>query len=225
MMNMHDEPRSVSALLYRVFAWMALGVGLSGATALFLAQNPELLHRYAAVWPLLLIGQFVLVLVLSWKIMSLSYPVAQLMFIAYAVMSGATLSVIFEVYTWASIAQVFFIAAAMFAVMALYGAYTKTDLAQWRSLLYMTLFGVVIAMLVNIFLKSAMLDFITAIIGVLLFAALTAFDIQNIQRLAQFMLDRGDDWSKIALIGALQLYLDFINLFLSLLRLFGQQKK
>lgn len=224
-MNMHDEPRSVSALLYRVFAWMALGVGLSGATALFIAQNPALLHRYAAVWPLLLIGQFVLVLVLSWKIMSLSYPVAQLMFIAYAVMSGATLSVIFEVYTWASIAQVFFIAAAMFAVMALYGAYTKTDLAQWRSLLYMTLFGVVIAMLVNIFLKSAMLDFITAIIGVLLFAALTAFDIQNIQRLAQFMLDRGDDWSKIALIGALQLYLDFINLFLSLLRLFGQQKK
>lgn len=221
---MQDGQRSISFLLYRVFAWMAIGVGLSGVTAIFIAQNPLLLYRYSFVLPLLLIGQFILVIMLSWRIASLNYATAKIMFMVYAVMSGATLSVIFQQYTTTSIAQVFFIAASMFATMALYGAYTKTNLAQWRNLLYMTLFGLVVALLVNIFLQSSRLDFITAIIGVLLFAALTAFDIQNIQRLAASLFAREEDWNKIALIGALQLYLDFINLFLSLLRLFGRRQ-
>jgi len=224
MNSMQDGQRSISFLLYRVFAWMAVGVGVSGITAIFVAQNPLLLYRYSFVLPLLLIGQLVLVMLLSWRIATLSYSAAKLMFIVYAVMSGATLSVIFQQYTTASIAQVFFIAASMFATMAIYGAYTKTNLAQWRNLLFMTLFGLVIALGVNIFLQSSRLDFIAAIVGVLLFSALTAFDIQNIQRLATSLLAREEDWNKIALLGALQLYLDFINLFLSLLRLFGRRQ-
>lgn len=211
-------------LLYRVFTWMAMGVGLSGITALFVAQNPLLIYRYAFIVPLLLIAQFVLVIMLSWRISTLSYSTARAMFILYAIMNGATLSVIFQHYTIGSIAQVFFIAASMFATMALYGAYTKTDLAQWRNILFMALFGIIIAMVVNFFLHSTRLDFITSIIGVLLFSALTAFDIQNIQRLATTLLAREEDLNKIALIGALQLYLDFINLFLSLLRLFGKRQ-
>ena len=224
MHNVQNEQGSISFLLYRVFAWMAFGVGLSGATALFVAQNPALLTRYAAVLPLLLIAQLVVVIVLSWRIMSLSYPVAQMMFALYAIMSGATLSVIFSVYTTASIVQVFFIAASMFATMAIYGAYTKTNLAQFKNLLFMTLFGLVIAMVVNMFLHSSLVDFVTACVGVLLFAALTAYDIQNIQRLGAYLLARNEDLNKIALLGALQLYLDFINLFLSLLRLFGKRQ-
>jgi FtsH-binding integral membrane protein len=224
MNNLQDEQGSASFLLYRVFAWMSVGVGLSGATAIFVAQNPELLTRYSVVLPFLLIAQLALVVVLSWRIMSLSYPVAQMMFIVYAIMSGATLSVIFTAYTKTSIVQVFFIAASMFATMAIYGAYTKTNLAQFKNLLFMTLWGVLIALLINIFLKSALVDFVTAIVGVLLFAALTAYDIQNIQRLSAYLLARDEDWNKVALLAALQLYLDFINLFLSLLRLFGKRQ-
>jgi FtsH-binding integral membrane protein len=215
---------SVKNLLYRVFAWMSAAVGISGLTAIALAQYPDLLAKAIAAWPILLIAQLGIVIILSWRIMTLSYFTAQVLFIIYAVLMGATLSVIFLVYTTQSIAQVFIIAAAMFAAMALYGAYTRTDLAQYRSLLFMTLVGLVIAGLVNIFLKSSMLDFVTAVVGVLLFSALTAFDIQNIQKLAGYLIEQGEDWNKIALLGALQLYLDFINLFLSLLRLFGQRK-
>lgn len=215
----------VKSLLYRVFAWMAAAVGLSGVTAVLLAQFPDLMARTMAFWPFLLIAQLGLVILLSWRISSLSYFTAQVLFVIYAVLMGMSLSVIFMVYTTASIAQIFLIAAAMFAFMAIYGAYTRTDLTQYRSLLFMTLIGLVIAGVVNIFLKSSMLDFITAIVGVLLFSALTAFDIQNIQRFGAYLIERGEDWNKVALLGALQLYLDFINLFLSLLRLFGQRKQ
>jgi len=211
-------------ILARVFAFMAAAVALSGFTAVAVAQNPEILTRSPWIFPFLMIAQLATVIALSWGISSMSYMTAQLLFIVYSVLTGATLSVIFQVYQLGSIVQIFFIAAAMFGGMAVYGMYTKTDLSRYRSILLMTLFGLIIALLVNIFLRSSMVDMISAGIGVLLFSALTAFDIQNIQRLTASLLVRDEDWQKIALIGALQLYLDFINLFLSLLRLFGKQK-
>lgn len=223
-MENFETMRPAQMLLYRVFAWMAAAVGVSGVTAIFVAQNPTILTQYPIALPLLLIGQIVVVLLLSWRIMSLSYGAAQLLFLLYSIMTGATLSFIFAVYTTSSIAQVFFIAASMFATMAIYGAYTKTDLTKYRSILFMTLVGVVIAMLVNIFMRSSAFDFAIAIISVFLFSALTAFDIQNIQKLANYLLARDEDWNKIALLGALQLYLDFVNLFLSLLTLFGKRR-
>ena len=212
-------------LLNRVFAWMTIAVGISGVTALVIAESKSVIMQNPWIFFGLLILQLIIVVVLSSRILSLSYPTAQVLFIGYSILSGATLSLIFAQYTYASIVQVFFIAAGMFGGMAVYGAYTKTDLTQYRSLLTMTLWGLIIAMVVNIFLGSSTLDFITAIIGVLLFSALTAFDIQNIQKLAMYLLGREEDFNKIALIGALQLYLDFINLFLFLLRMSGDRRR
>lgn len=212
-------------ILYRVFAFMAGAISLSGFTAILFAQRPDLLMRSSFILPLLLIAQLVVVMVLSWRISALSYTTAQALFVGYALLMGATLSLIFQVYTTVSIIQVFFITAGMFGFMALYGAYTRTDLSQYRTLLFMTLVGLIIAGVVNFFLRSPMVDMVTAAIGVLLFSALTAFDIQNIKRLAAVLYARNEDINKIALIGALQLYLDFINLFLSLLRLFGKQRE
>lgn len=217
--------RPAHTIFQRIFAFMAAAIAISGVSAIIVAQNPTILTRHAAVLPMLLIAQLVCVIVLSWRIATLSYATAQILFVVYSALSGATLSLIFAVYTTASIIQVFFIAAGMFITMAIYGAYTRTDLTAYRNILYMTLWGVVIAMVVNIFLKSEAVDFLTSIVGVFLFSALTAYDIQSIQQLASYLIARDEDWNKIALLGALKLYLDFVNLFLSLLRLFGRRQQ
>ena len=210
------------ALMSRVFAWMSVAVGISGVAAV-LTAGAQWLYNPTLFFVLFFI-QFGLVIGLSAGITRISYAAAQAMFILYALITGITLSSLFTIYTTASIAQVFFIAASMFAVMAIYGAYTKTDLSRYRSLLTMALIGLVISLVVNIFLKSSTLDFITSAVGVLLFCGLTAFDIQRIQQLATTLFERDEMWNKIALIGALQLYLDLLNLFLSLLNLSGKRK-
>lgn len=222
---MNNELHQSTYIIYRVFLWMAIAIGIGGIAALFVAQNPILLTRYPFVLPILFIAQLALVLTLTWRLTSLSTTTARMLFLVYSIMNGATLSIVFSVYTTTSIAQVFFISAGMFAGAALYGAYTKTNLAQFQNLLFMTLWGIIIALLVNFFLHNQWLDFIVSIIGVLLFSALTAYDIQNIQRMTTYLIAREEDWNKIALLGALQLYLDFINLFLSLLRLFGKRSE
>lgn len=223
--NVEQFYGAARSLLYRVFAWMSVAVGISGLTALAIAQSRPALMQSPWAFFALFIVQLVIVIVLGQRIATLNYATAQLLFIIYSVASGATLSVIFLVYTTASITQVFFIAAGMFVSMALYGAYTKADLSQWRSLLMMMLWGMLIALIVNIFLKSAAFDFVLAVIGVVLFSLLTAYDIQNIQRMSAYLLARNEDFNKIALLGALQLYLDFVNLFLSLLRIFGKERQ
>lgn len=219
--------RSVASTLMRsVYYWMAGALAITGLTALLVANNPALLNFLFSsptlVWGLL-IGEIVLVLILSAAINRLSFSTATLLFILYSVINGVTLSSIFVVYTQGSIASTFFITAGMFGGLALYGSVTKKDLSGMGRFLFMTLIGLIIASIVNIFMHSEMLYWITTFVGVLVFAGLTAWDAQKIQQMALMADDVNESTQKMALLGALMLYLDFINLFLYLLRIFGKR--
>ena len=219
--------RSVASTLMRsVYLWMAGALAITGLTAMLVANNPALLNFLFSsptlVWGLL-IGEIVLVLILSAAINRLSFSTATLLFILYSVINGVTLSSIFVVYTQGSIASTFFITAGMFGGLALYGSVTKKDLSGMGRFLFMTLIGLIIASIVNIFMHSEMLYWITTFVGVLVFAGLTAWDAQKIQQMALMADDVNESTQKMALLGALTLYLDFINLFLYLLRIFGKR--
>ena len=172
----------------------------------------------------LVIAEFALVIGISAAINRLSLATATLMFVAYSVINGAMLSSIFMIYTAASIASVFFITAATFAVMALIGYTTKTDLTSVGKLLFMALIGLVIATIVNMFIGSSTMTMICSYVGVLIFVGLTAYDSQKIKNMLMQAPDAGESSQKLALLGALTLYLDFINLFLYLLRIFGKER-
>ena len=219
--------RSVAATLMRsVYYWMAGALAITGLTAMLVANNPTLLtflfSNMGLVWGLL-IAEIVLVMILSAAINRLSFSTATLLFILYSVLNGVTLSSIFVVYTQGSIASTFFITAGMFGGLALYGTVTKKDLSGMGRFLFMTLIGLIIATIVNIFMHSEMLYWITTFVGVLVFAGLTAWDAQKIQQMAQSADDVNESTQKMALLGSLALYLDFINLFLYLLRIFGKR--
>ena len=171
----------------------------------------------------LLIAEIALVWILSARVMKLSLPVATGAFALYSVLNGVTLSPIFLVYTSESIATTFFVTSGTFGAMALYGYFTKRDLTKWGSLLFMVLIGVVIATLVSLFLKSETLMWIITYVGVVLFVALTAYDTQKVKLLANETKHDVELSKKASLLGALTLYLDFINLFLYLLRFFGRR--
>ena len=172
----------------------------------------------------LVIAEFALVIGISAAINRLSLATATLMFVAYSVINGAMLSSIFMIYTAASIASVFFITAATFAVMALIGYTTKTDLTSVGKLLFMALIGLVIATIVNMFIGSSTLTMICSYVGVLIFVGFTAYDSQKIKNMLMQAPDAGESSQKLALLGALTLYLDFINLFIYLLRIFGDRR-
>lgn len=172
----------------------------------------------------LVIAEFALVIGISAAINRLSLATATLMFVAYSVINGAMLSSIFMIYTAASIASVFFITAATFAVMALIGYTTKTDLTSVGKLLFMALIGLVIATIVNMFIGSNTMTMICSYVGVLIFVGLTAYDSQKIKNMLMQAPDAGESSQKLALLGALTLYLDFINLFIYLLRIFGDRR-
>lgn len=218
----------VRSFLYKVFGWMSFALAVSGITAYFIGTS-EVLHKAIMGNTGIVIGlvilQLVLVIALSAAIQSLSHGAAFTLFAIYAVLTGTTLSSVFILYTAASITSTFFIAAGMFAGMALYGAFTKTDLSRMGTFLMMALIGMLIAMVVNIFVKSAGLDLAISSIGVLVFAGFTAYDLQKIKAFAQRVDVQGGAVANIALLAALELYLDFINLFLSLLRLMGNRKQ
>lgn len=218
----------VRSFLYKVFGWMSFALAMSGITAYFIGTSP-VLHRAIMGNTGIVIGlvivQLILVVALSAAIQSLSQGVAFTLFTLYAVLTGMTLSSIFVLYTSASITSTFFIAAGMFGAMALYGAFTKRDLSGMGTFLMMALFGMIIAMLVNIFVRSEGLGLAVSFIGVIVFAGLTAYDLQKIKRFAQQVDVSDDAVTNIAIIAALGLYLDFINLFLSLLNLLGERKQ
>ena len=172
----------------------------------------------------LVIAEFALVFGISAAINRLSLATATLMFVAYSVINGALLSSIFIIYTASSITSVFFITAATFAVMALIGYTTKTDLTSVGKLLFMALIGLVIATIVNVFIGSSTMTMICSYVGVLIFVGLTAYDSQKIKQMLQQAPDAGEASQKLALLGALSLYLDFINLFIYLLRIFGDRR-
>lgn len=216
------------ALMRKVYVWMTLALVLTGITAYGVASSPSLMMTIiqtpAIMWGLI-IAELAIVIAISAAINRLSLTTATLLFVLYSVLNGATLSLIFAVYTMSSIANVFFITAGSFGVMAAYGYFTKRDLSSWGKLLLMALIGLIIATLVNVFLvKSSGFDLILSYAGVLIFVGLTAYDTQKIKQMLAMQTDMGEGAQKVALLGALSLYLDFINLFLYLLRIFGRRE-
>lgn len=217
-----DTSASVEAsFVAKVYRWMAAGLALTGLFAYAVVSNPAL-QRVVIGNPIvffgLLIGELVMVVAFTRVVQRATFGTAAAMFLAYCALSGLTFSVIFLAYTRESIASTFFITGGTFAAMSAYGTLTKKDLTGWGQFLMMGLVGVLIAMVVNIFLHSDGLSFVLSCAGVVVFTGLTAYDAQRIKGFAH----AGDD--RLALHGALQLYLDFVNLFLMLLRLFGRRR-
>lgn len=214
------------AYMLKVYNFMALGLALTGFVSYFVAQSPEImaaLYSNALMAFVLLLIPFGMALYLQVRIRTMEASTAQMLFWAYSAMMGLALAPIFLLYTGTSIARVFFITASMFGGMSLYGYTTKKDLSAWGSFLFMGLMGVVIGSLVNLFLHSTGFQFVLSIIGVIVFTGLTAYDTQMIKELYA-VEDSGEVAKKKAVIGALMLYLDFVNLFLLLLRLFGDRR-
>jgi len=212
------------ALMRKVYIWMALALAITGLTAYGVASSPNILaaiySNKALMWGLI-IAELALVFVVSGMINRLSLTTATILFIVYSVLNGVVLSSIFLVYSMTSIANVFFITAGTFAVMAFYGYTTKRDLSSIGRILFMALIGLIIATVVNLFVKSSGFDMILSYLGVLIFVGLTAWDTQKIKQMLAMQEFADENAQKIALVGALSLYLDFINLFLYLLRIFG----
>ena len=210
--------------LAKVFNWMALGLGLTGVVAYLTANSGLALALISSpLFMVLCIAEIGLVFFLSARIDRIQAGTASGLFVGYSILNGLTLSVIFLTYTRASIASTFFITAGMFAALAIYGLVTKRDLSGFGSFLFMGLVGILIASLVNIFLKSSNLYWVISLLGVFIFTGLTAYDVQKIKNMGeQGIMVNGDEIvRKGAIMGALALYLDFINLFLMLLRFFG----
>lgn len=214
-------------LMRKVYLWMTMALAITGITAYYVAHNETLLTaiytNQILFWGLI-IAEFGLVIGLSAAINKLSLTMATLMFVLYSLVNGATMSFIFLAYTESSVTSVFLITAGTFAAMAAFGYFTKTDLTSMGKILMMALIGVIIATIVNIFTKSEGLTVILNYIGVLVFVGLTAYDSQKIKQMLQMAPDASEGSQKIALLGALSLYLDFINLFLYLLRIFGSRR-
>jgi hypothetical protein len=230
-MTTREQELSMSAafpiLMRKVYVWMTLALVITGVTAYGVATSPGLMMAIATnkllFWGLI-IAEFGLVVAISAAINKLSLTTATLLFVLYSVINGATLSFIFAIYTMSSIASVFFITAGTFAVMAVIGYTTKKDLTSMGKILFMALIGIIIATIVNIFLKSTGLQMIVSYLGVLIFVGLTAYDSQKIKQMLLMAPDAGEGAQKIALLGALSLYLDFVNLFIYLLRIFGRRE-
>ncbi|CDA75027.1 putative uncharacterized protein [Bacteroides sp. CAG:530] len=217
-----------STLLRSVYVWMTLALVITGFVSMYVAQSYQLISfifgNKLALWGML-IAELAVVFYLSARINSISFTKATVMFIIYSILNGATLASIFLVYTMSSIASTFFVAAGTFGVMALYGYVTKSDLTRIGNICLMALIGLIIATLVSMFWQNSMLQMIITYVGVILFVGLTAYDSQKIKRLLTADgIEVTEETQKIALLGALTLYLDFINLFLYLLRLLGDRK-
>ena len=226
-----DQQLSMSSafpvLMRKLYVWMTLALVITGFTAYGVATSPGVLQaiygNQLLFWGMI-IAEFALVIGVSAAINRLSLTTATLMFILYSVINGALLSYIFLVYTASSVATVFFITAGTFGATALVGYTTKTDLTSIGKYLFMALIGLIIATVVNVFIKSEGFTYILSYIGVLIFVGLTAYDSQKIKQMLIQAPDAGESAQKLALLGALTLYLDFINLFIYLLRIFGKRE-
>jgi uncharacterized protein len=213
--------------MVKVYGWMTVALIVTGAVAMYTATSETLISFVFGsriTFFGLIILEFVAVAALAGWVNRMSAATATIVFIGYSILNGLTLSVIFFVYTSESIASTFFITAGTFGVMSLYGYTTKSDLSRWGNLLFMGLIGLIIASIANFFMQSTMLYWITTYIGVLIFVGLTAYDTQKIKNTNIIGNEGTEEDSKEAIMGALTLYLDFINLFLYLLRIFGKRK-
>ena len=217
--------QGLRSYMLRVYNYMATGLGLTGLTAYFVAITPSLFNAIYGTpfyW-IVALAPLGFVFYLSARLHKISFAKAQTVFWIFSGVMGLSMAYIFIAFTGASIARVFFITAGTFAGMSLYGYTTKKDLTGWGSFLFMGLIGLIIAMIVNIFLQSGMLSFIISCVGVLVFVGLTAYDTQRIKEM-YYASDHPEISGKKAIMGALKLYLDFINLFIMLLHLFGQRR-
>jgi FtsH-binding integral membrane protein len=227
-LSAEDAARIQGQFFAQVYGWMAAGLALTGGVAMFAAASPMLMsfifgNRF--VFFGLIIAELAVVGFLSARIFQWSRTQAQAAFIGYALLNGLTLSVIFLVYTASSIASTFFTASLMFGVMSAFGYFTKADLSGWGKLLSMALIGLVIALVVNMFWGNSTLNLLVSFVGVILFTALAAYDTQKLKQLAFLGVTEGEDvHDKASILGALTLYLDFVNLFLFLLRFFGRRR-
>ena len=211
--------------MVRVYGYMAMGLGLTGLVAFFVFFSPALMMSIF-ISPLkwvVMLAPFGMVMFLSARIGSMSFSAAQMSFWVYAGLMGLSLSSIFLVFTGQSIAQLFFVSASVFGAMSLYGYTTRKDLTALGSFLLMGVMGIVVASLVNLFLQSNAMQMMISVIGVLVFTGLTAYDTQQIKE-SYFEADSHELAGKKAILGALDLYQDFVNLFISLLYLFGDRR-
>ena len=217
-----------AAFISKVYGWMSAALLITGVVAMWAASTPAVL---TTIFPgesmlrfyLLIAAEFGAVIYLSARINKMSAETAGIVFILYSILNGLTLSVVFLVYTSSSIASTFLVTALTFGVMSAYGYTTKKDLTSIGNLAFMALIGLIIASVVNIFLHSEIMYWVITYAGVLIFVALTAYDTQKIKRMAAF--DDGEEVAKKkSILGALTLYLDFVNLFLYLLRFMGDRK-
>ena len=211
------------AFIRSVYAWMFGGLLLTALASMWVVSSPAmqniLFASRATIW-ILMLAELGLVMFLSFRIMHMSPGAAASAFLVYSLLNGLTLSVIFFVYTAGSITRAFVTAAGMFAAMSVYGTVTKRDLTSWGSFFFMGLIGIILCSIVNIFLKSSAMDWTISVLGVFIFLGLTAYDTQKLKAMAA----AGTMRENLAIIGALSLYLDFINLFLFLLRIFGGRR-
>ncbi|MFY0578831.1 Bax inhibitor-1/YccA family protein [Cystobacter fuscus] len=213
---------SQRTFMSRVYGWMFAGLLTTGVVALLAASSQQAVMMVAQFRWVFLIAQLGLVFALSGLAPRLSAPVAGALFLVYSVLTGLTFSVLFYVYTGGSIANAFLMSAGTFGAMSVFGAVTKKDLSGWGTFLFMGLIGVVIASVVQIFVQNSMLNFVLGCAGVVLFAGLAAYDTQKLREM--HAAEGYKSATSASINGALVLYLDFINLFISLLRLFGDRR-
>lgn len=213
----------------KVYGWMCIGLATTAAVSYYLSpeMHPELMQSVHAnfwIFIALFVAQFGILMYLSSSYSRMTYSTMGLLFVAFCALQGVTLAPILYAYTQSSVFLVFAMAAGMFAAMALYGSVTNADLSSMGNILFMGLIGLVIANLINMFVQSGSFDIVIASFGVGIFAMLTAYDVQNLKRYSQSVLASPQDTGKFALLGAISLYLNLINIFLYLLRLFGERR-
>lgn len=227
----HDVTYRITQFMHAVYGFMAAALGFTAFVSYYVASSPALMYKLfsgpqsSMILIGLFVAQVVLVIAITAAIRTISFSAALGLFFLYAGLLGVTLSSIFIVYEIGSIYQIFFIAAAMFAGMSLYGYFTKADLTTVGNIGIMIVWGMIISTLINMWFQSSQFDMVISFVGVIVFSLLTAYDTQKIKLLGQQMLVDDETLSKVAIIGALTLYLDFINIFLLLLRFLGDRKK
>lgn len=227
-----QDVSSVRTFLANVFSYMALALVISGVMAWWFGTDPALFQllfdpatgRQTFLGWVVLLAPLGLVLLMGGLVQRMSGMALLLTFLAFSTIMGISLSYIFIIYAMSAIVNVFLLSAVVFGVMAVAGYTTRTDLTKLGSLLMIGLIGIVIASLVNFWLESSTLDYVVSIIGVVVFTGLTAYDVQKLKRMGEVVATGTEAAQKMALMGALSLYLDFINLFLMLLRLFGGRR-
>ena len=218
---------AVRSFVTKVYGWMAAALMITALVSMWTAMTPAIFQALISnqiLFIALLLAEVILVFYLSARVQTMSVGRASTAFLVYSILNGLTLSIIFIAYTQASIATTFFVTAGTFGAMSLYGFVTKTDLTSMGNMLFMAIIGLVLASVVNMFWHNSALYWLITYAGILIFVGLTAYDTQKIKRMAMEVDEESDIGKKAAIMGALALYLDFINLFLMLLRLFGRRR-